>query len=360
MQLPPLVEEGPSLASLTTLAVGGQARYLASCRCAAELDELSRWARKSRLPVFVLGGGSNLLVADSGFDGLVIQLTGGSVELEPRADRVLVKADAGVEWDALVERTVAEGLAGLECLSGIPGRVGAAPMQNIGAYGQEVSETVAEVATVELATGKARRLPGERCGFGYRTSHFKGAWSGRYAVTRVDFLLPRRTVGTVRYPDLRRQLGVSENGSPPSLAEVRAAVLEVRRGKSMVIEAEDPNRRSAGSFFTNPVVGPKLAERVRQRATGEMAAFPAPGGQIKLSAARLIEEAGFSRGDRLGRAGLSSRHVLALVNRGGATAAELIALAAKIRAGVRAAFGVTLRPEPVFLGFDQDAEVLLG
>ena len=357
---PPQVEEGAPLASLTTLEVGGPARYLARCRSSLELEECLLWARTMELPVFVLGGGSNLLVADTGFDGLVIQLVDGSIELEPRGERVRVKVDAGVEWDTLVERTVAAGLAGLECLSGIPGRVGAAPMQNVGAYGQEVAETIAEVRAVELATGAERRLPGDRCGFGYRTSRFKGSWRGRYAVTRVDFLLPCRSAGTVRYPELRRHLGISGDDPSPSLAEVRAAVLEVRRGKSMVIEPGDPNRRSAGSFFTNPVVAPEVAETVRRRSAGEMPAFPAPGGLIKLSAARLIEEAGFSRSDRLGRAALSSRHVLALVNRGGATAAELIALAAQVRAGVRAAFGVTLQPEPTFLGFDRDADALLG
>ena len=355
-----LVEEKVSLASLTTLEVGGPARYLARSGGARELCDLLLWARKRKLPVFVLGGGSNLLVADSGFEGLVIQLEGGAIRLESRGDRVLVKADAGVAWDLLVERVVAEGLGGIECLSGIPGRVGAAPIQNIGAYGQEVSETVEEVVGVDLTNGESQRWPGKRCGFGYRTSHFKGGWRGRFAVTRVDFLLPRRTHGAVRYPELRRRLGSVRDAPTPGLAEVRAAVLEVRRSKSMLIEAEDPNRRSAGSFFTNPLVEPELAEHVRRCATGEVPAYPAPDGGIKLSAARLIEEAGFSRGYRLGRAALSSRHVLALVNLGGASAAELIALAAKIRTGVRAAFGVTLQPEPVFLGFDQDADALLG
>ncbi len=360
MRIPSPVEEGVALASLTTLAVGGPARYFARCQSLRELEALLSWARQTAMPIFILGGGSNLLVADAGFDGLVIQLAGGSIEVERQGDEALVRVDAGIEWDALVERTVAEELGGLECLSGIPGKVGAAPMQNIGAYGQEVSETLAEVHALELATGEPHRWFGDRCGFGYRTSRFKGDWRGRYAVTRVDFLLPHRTTGTVRYPDLARRLVSSSKGTPPQLAEVRAAVLEIRRSKSMVIAARDPNRRSAGSFFTNPIVEPKDAERVRRRATGEIPAFSAPGGRIKLSAARLIEEAGFTRGYRSGRAGLSSRHVLALINRGGAAASELIALASRVRAGVRDVFGVTLRPEPVFLGFDQDADALLG
>ncbi len=354
------IEADVSLAGLTTLGVGGPARYLARCRGGVELAAALGWARDEGLEVFVLGGGSNLLAADSGFDGLVIQLEDDAVALEPRGDRVRVAAGAGVEWDALVERTVAEGLGGLECLSGIPGRVGAAPMQNVGAYGQEVSETIEAVHVVELATGAAQRIPGARCGFGYRTSRFKGRWSGRYAVSSVDVLLPRRQAGTVRYPELARRLGVAEGGPAPGLAEVRAAVLEIRRGKSMVLDPADPNRRSAGSFFLNPIVAPEQAEEVRRCAGEEMPAFPADGGRVKLSAAWLIERAGFRRGDRLGRAALSSRHVLALVNAGGATAAELIALASKVRRGVRDVFGVTLWPEPVFLGFEEDADALLG
>ena len=363
------VAEGIPLASLTTLGVGGPVRYLARCGDDAELAEALRWSRAEELPVFVLGDGSNLLAADAGFDGLVIQLTGDSIELEPRVaryarasigKRVHVRAGAGVEWDALVEQVVAEGLGGLECLSGIPGRVGAAPMQNIGAYGQEVAETIQAVRVMERATGDVRQLSGDRCGFEYRTSHFKGAWRDRYVVTGVDFLLPRRSRGTVSYPDLRRRLGVAGDGPAPSLAEVRAAVLDVRRGKSMVIAPQDPNRRSAGSFFTNPVVEPELAAEIRARSAPEMPAFPAAGGRVKLSAAWLIERAGFRRGYRLGPAGLSSRHALALVNRGGASAGELVALASEIRRGVRRAFGVTLWPEPVFLGFDEDVDKLLG
>lgn len=314
------------------------------------------WAEEAGIPVFPLGGGSNLLVADAGFDGLVIQLSEGTVEIEPRGDRARVRADAGFEWDALVAHSVAAGLAGLECLSGIPGKVGAAPMQNVGAYGQEVAETLVAVHVLELATGEVRRWSGEQCGFDYRTSHFKGAWRGRYVVTRVDFELSYRTAGTARYPELKRRLA----SSPATLAEVRSAVLEIRRSKSMVIEPDDPDRRSAGSFFTNPIVEPGVAERVGRLASGEVPAFPAQGGRIKLSAARLIEEAGFQRGYGSGRAGLSSRHVLAVVNRGGASAAELIGLATEVRAGVRDAFGVTLQPEPVLLGFGHDADELLG
>ncbi len=353
------VERGVALATLTTFEVGGPARYLARCHGAVELAELLAWARAGQLPTFVLGGGSNLLVADAGFDGLVIQQLDDSITIESRGDNALVRAGAGVAWDALVEHTVAEGLGGLECLSGIPGRVGAAPIQNIGAYGQEVAETIDTVRVVTRGTGAMRRLPGESCGFGYRTSNFKGKWRDHFVVTGVDFLLPRRVTGRVRYADLQRRLGVTARGLEPSLAEVRAAVLEVRAAKSMVLAPGDPNRRSAGSFFVNPQVAPRQADTIRSRLTGAAAEYPTAGGLVKISAARLIEEAGFGRGLRLGRAGISSRHCLALINRGGATAAELVTLAAKIRRAVRETFDVTLRPEPTFLGFDQPVDTLL-
>jgi UDP-N-acetylmuramate dehydrogenase len=346
-RLPPIEEDVP-LSGLTTLGVGGPARRLARCRTADELTALLAWAGERQLEVFVLGGGSNLLAADAGFDGLVVELADDRVELVEQAAGVLVRAAAGADWDGLVARTVAAGLGGLECLSGIPGRVGAAPIQNVGAYGQEVSQTLAGVAVVELATGESRFLRAEDCGLGYRRSHFKGRWRGRYAVTRVDFLLAPAAAGTVRYPDLERRFPA---GSRPGLGEVRAAVLDVRRGKSMVLDPGDPNRRSAGSFFVNPVVPAARAAELQRRSAEPMPAFPAGNGEVKLSAAWLIEQAGFRRGLRRGRAGLSSRHVLALINRGGATAAELVALAAEVRAGVERCFGIRLRPEPVLLGF---------
>ncbi len=358
-EAPVPVDEGVPLADLTTLEVGGPARFLASCRGAIELAELLIWADARRLRPFVLGGGSNLLVADSGLDGLVLRQLDDSIVIEDEGDRVRVRAGAGVVWDELVERTVGEGLGGLECLSGIPGKVGAAPMQNVGAYGQEVSETIDAVRVVARTTGVLGRLPGARCGFGYRTSHFKGEWRDRYLVTGVEFLLPRRAAGAVRYPELQRRLGMTPDGPAPILAEVRSAVLEVRRGKSMVLESGDPNRRSAGSFFLNPHVTPAHADAIRRRFDSELPEFPAAGGKVKIPAARLIEEAGFERGFTLGRAGISSRHSLALINRGSATAADVIALAARIRRGVRDAFGVTLVPEPTFVGFEKDVDTLL-
>jgi UDP-N-acetylmuramate dehydrogenase len=348
--LPP-IEEGVPLAGLTTLGVGGPARYLARCRSAAALAALLGWARARQLEVFVLGGGSNLLASDAGFDGVAVQLADETVEFVEDGGCVLVRAAAGADWDRLVARTVDAGLGGLECLSGIPGRVGAAPIQNVGAYGQEVAETLAGVEAVDLASGESRSLRASECGFGYRHSRFKAAWRGRYAVTRVDFRLAPAEHRTLSYPDLERRFPA---GSRPGLREVREAVLDVRRGKSMVLDPGDPNRRSAGSFFVNPVVTAARAEELRGAAGGSMPAFAAGDGLVKLSAAWLIEQAGFRRGDRRGRAGLSSRHVLALINRGGATAAELVALASEVRAGVERRFGIRLRPEPVLLGFPDD------
>ncbi|MEM7350705.1 MAG: UDP-N-acetylmuramate dehydrogenase [Acidobacteriota bacterium] len=354
-----LLEEGVALASLTTLAVGGPARYLTRCGDAEALSRALHWAQARQLPTFVLGGGSNLLVADRGFDGLVICWIGQSLAFETCGEQVRVRANAGLSWDDLVRQTVAEGLAGVECLSGIPGQVGAAPIQNIGAYGQEVAQTIETVRVIDLGTGAARRIAGSDCGFGYRTSHFKRSWRGRFVVTGVDFLLPRSSRGSVLYPDLKKVFASPGQTAVPSTRDVRAAVLRIRRSKSMVLDLQDPNRRSAGSFFTNPLVSPVVAGIIREQKPGRMPAFPTDDGRVKLSAAWLIEAAGFRRGDQLGRAGLSTRHVLALVNRGRATAAEIVRLAARVRRSVRQAFGVTLQPEPVFLGFDRDVETLL-
>ena len=345
-----------SLAELTTLGVGGPARYLSRCKTEGEVRDALTAARRRGLDTFVLGGGSNLLVADRGFDGLVVMVEDERIEFESDDSAVIVRAGAGLDWDRLVAATVAEGLGGLECLSGIPGRVGAAPIQNVGAYGQEVAETLVAVHAVDRCSGRLVRMARSECGFGYRWSRFKGDWRERYAVVRVDFQLERRATGAVRYPDLRRRFGVDDDAPAPSLEQVRRAVIEVRRSKSMVIDPEDPNRRSAGSFFVNPVVAPEGAEEVRRRlGITDMPAYPTRDGRLKLSAAWLIEKSGFERGFRLGRAGISSRHSLALVNTGGASAAEIVALARRVRQGVHEATGVTLSPEPVSLGFESDA-----
>ena len=305
----------------------------------------------------MLGGGSNLLVSDRGLDALVLRVRLRGVTAEPAGDRVLVHAAAGELWDDLVARAVAEGWAGLECLSGIPGDVGATPIQNVGAYGQEVAETVVEVRAIDRVTGAAVTLDAARCGFGYRDSAFKRRERSRHVLVGVTFALRPGGPATVRYPELRRALGDPDD---PPLRAVRDAVLALRRSKSMVIDPADENRRSAGSFFTNPTLDlPALeAARARIEASGVLAPgedfprYPAAAGRVKLSAAWLIERAGFAKGTRHGAAGISTRHTLALVNRGDATAADLLALARRVRDGVLDRFGVTLTAEPDLIGFE--------
>lgn len=335
--------ENVDLSSRTTLGVGGPARWHALAQNPTELASHLREAERQGLPVLVLGGGSNLLIADSGFAGLVVEYLADGIRILSEHD---LEVDAGVHWDALVEHCVDRGLAGLECLSGIPGRVGAAPIQNIGAYGQEVAERLTAVLAVERASGKLVTLPASECGFGYRWSHFKGDWANRYVVTGVRLRLSPGGAASVRYADLVKRLA-----SDASLQDVRRTVIEVRRTKSMVYDPRDPNHRSAGSFFMNPVVDASLARE-------GMPSWPA-GDKVKLSAAWLIEQSGFPRGYVHGRAGLSSNHTLALINRGGATAEDMLELAGVIRRAVREKWGVTLHPEPVFVGFDRTVQELL-
>ncbi|MCE7869902.1 UDP-N-acetylmuramate dehydrogenase [bacterium CPR1] len=340
--------ENVPLAVRTTLGVGGPARWHALAHTPAELAEHLRRATSEGLPTLMLGGGSNLLIADAGFPGLVVEYLADRIETLTSNGTVRLRVDAGVVWDNLVEYTVREHLAGLECLSGIPGRVGAAPIQNIGAYGQEVAERLQAVLAIERASGAEVRLPAEECGFGYRWSHFKGPWLDRYVVTGVELVLTPGGAASVRYAELQRRLAADA-----PLAEVRRTVLAIRRSKSMVYDPSDPNHRSAGSFFMNPVVE---AAQVREG----MPSWPAGEGRAKLSAAWLIEQSGFPRGFLHGRVGLSSNHSLALINRGQATAAELVELAGLIRREVRERFGVTLVPEPVLIGFDRSVHELLG
>lgn len=366
MQPPGPVRHDVRLSDHTTLAVGGPARWFATC---GSVEGLTAWlaaARETGVPTLLLGGGSNVLVADEGFDGLVLALEDDTIEVHREGDRVRVRAGAGLEWDRLVARCVAEGWSGIECLSGIPGRVGAAPIQNIGAYGQEVCESIAAVEVVDRSTGEQQRIEGPRCGFGYRWSHFKGTWRDRYVVAKLELLLTPGGAPALRYPELQREVGWREGMAAPPVEVVREAVVTIRRRKSMVYDREDPNHRSAGSFFMNPVIPADRLAQVQQALQNaghppdSVAAYPAGEGQVKLAAAALIERAGFPRGMVHGRAGLSTRHTLALINRGDARAADLIALAAHIRAGVRNAFGVQLYPEPVFVGFDRDVDALLG
>jgi UDP-N-acetylmuramate dehydrogenase len=352
MAVPSLQHDVP-LAPRTTLQVGGAARRFAHAS-EADLVPLLDQARTLSLPAVVLGGGSNLLVADRGIEALVIELADGPRHVQADGEAVLVTAPAGASWDELVQWSTCLGFAGIECLSGIPGKVGAAPMQNIGAYGQEVAESLVSVRAVSVDSGARRTFLAAECGLGYRTSRFKHADAGAWIVTAVTLRLLRGAPPSLRYAELARR-AADELGPTPSLAQVRDLVLAIRASKSMVLDPTDPNARSAGSFFTNPVVPPAVAADVRAAAAARGGAGPVPSWDtphgVKLAAGWLIEQAGFARGWGVGPAGLSERHALAIVNRGGATAADIIRVAATVRRGVRDAFGVTLVPEPVFAGF---------
>ena len=315
------------LAPLTTLRLGGPARTLLVCESAADLVE----AVRAHPDAVVLGGGSNVVLPDAGLDEVVLVRNRGLSGLA---------AEAGESWDELVTYTLAEGYVGLEALSGIPGTVGAGPIQNIGAYGAELSSCLSSVLAYDTTSGTEVELTAAECGFGYRHSRFK-ATPGRWVVLSVRLSLERGTLSApVRYAELAAVLGVAVGDRAP-VADVREAVLALRRGKGMVLDPADPDSVSAGSFFTNPLV---------PVAPPGAPSWPDPSGLVKVSAAWLVEHSGFGKGWGDGRAGLSSKHVLALVNRGGATTAEVLALARQVRDGVRATFGITLVNEPVIVG----------
>jgi UDP-N-acetylmuramate dehydrogenase len=304
------------------------------------------------VPVRVLGGGSNLVVADAGFDGLVLAMALRGVAFSAASGDARLTAQGGEPWDDVVASAVARGLAGLEGLSGIPGCAGATPIQNVGAYGQEVAETIESVRAIDRETGTAVELSAAECRFAYRDSFFKAEAPERYVVTEVRFALSERAPAAVRYPDLLRE--VERRGlATPTLAEVRDCVLTVRREKSMLLDASDVNGRSCGSFFLNPIVTQSDAERVRAvvGADVKVPTYPQPDGRVKLAAGWLIEQSGFGKGLRDGNVGLSTKHALAIVAHDGATADEVARLSVRIRDGVRVRFGVELTPEPNFWGF---------
>lgn len=349
------IREHVPLAPLTTLGLGGPARYLLTCESPVAVAEALAFAESRRLRLYVLGGGSNIVVSDRGFDGAVLQpaITGISAEKIPQG--VLVTAGAGEPWDDVVRYTVEHGLSGIECLSGIPGSTGATPIQNVGAYGQEVGETIRTVEAVERSTGRAVTIAGGDCGFAYRRSRFKEEDAGRYVVTAVRFLLRPDGAPSLRYPELRRAVEESHDpatlrGGPPALQAVRDVVLSLRRSKSMLLDPADPHSRSAGSFFVNPLLDATAFDAFQHltRERGITApSFPGAGG-TKVPAAWLVERAGFPRGTRRGAVGVSDHHALALVNYGGTTK-DLLALAAEIQEVVLAQFRIRLEMEPVIL-----------
>jgi UDP-N-acetylmuramate dehydrogenase len=346
------------LAPFTTFGLGGAARYFVRVSSLAELREAIAWASVRSLSIFFLGGGSNLVVSDDGFDGLVVKIELRGIELRDEGDDVLVTAAAGEEWDALVAFCVERNLAGIECLSGIPGCVGATPIQNVGAYGQDVSETVSAVEVLDRRDGTLRHLTPAECEFGYRSSFFKNVDPERYVVTAVTYRLRRGGSASLRYPELENYVR-EHHGESATLQQVRESVIAIRKRKGMVIDPADPDTRSAGSFFMNPLLDADAFADFERRVAaagvlreGEsIPRYPAAAGKVKTSAAWLIERAGFRKGYGEGAAGISSKHTLALVNRGGATTKELVALVEEIQRSVREKFGVELHPEPNFVGF---------
>ncbi len=343
------IQENVALGPLTTLGVGGAARFFVRAESAGDVEEAVAFARGRKLALFVLGGGSNLLVSDRGWDGMVLRV--GISGTEERADGTTTIFDvgAGVDWDEFVAHAVAQNCGGIECLSGIPGSVGGTPVQNVGAYGQEVSETIVSVIAFDLVESRVRELKAGECGFGYRASVFNTSLRGRYLILRVTYRLSSDGAPRLRYADLQEYFA---GRGAASLAEVRAAVLEIRAAKGMVLRAGDPG--TAGSFFKNPVLSASQHEELVRRAGArglEMPSYPALESKRKVSAAWLVENSGFRKGYVRGRAGISSKHALAIVNLGGATAAEIVGLKDEIQAGVEQAWGVKLAPEPVFVGF---------
>ena len=340
-----------SLAEYTTLRVGGPAAQMITIDSEDDLVAALADLDAAGEPVLILGGGSNLLVGDDGFAGTVVKIDVRGVETDLEAcSGAVVRVGAGEPWDELVGHTVAQGWSGLEALSGIPGLTGATPIQNVGAYGAEVSEVISQVRTLDRQTGRLRTFFPVECGFGYRTSRFKhpaGAdWPGRHVVLSVTFQLRLGSLSAaVRYPELARTLGITVGERAPT-SDVRGAVLDLRRSKGMVLADDDHDTWSAGSFFTNPVLTAEEAAGLPSAAPR----FPQPGGRVKTSAAWLIEAAGFAKGYGTGAARLSGKHTLAVTNRGQARADDLLALAREVRAGVRERFGITLVPEPVLVG----------
>jgi UDP-N-acetylmuramate dehydrogenase len=346
------MKENQLLAPFTTFGIGGPARWFVEATSEAEIVEALTWARERGVRLFVLGGGSNLLVSDAGFDGLVLHI-GGKGELNDVAQEGDVfRCGAGRDWDGFVSLTVERGFAGIECLAGIPGTVGGTPVQNVGAYGQEVDTVIERVRAFDLEKQEFVELRNAECGFEYRRSRFNSTDRGRFIVTRVDYRLASGGAPTLRYADLQRAIRVErEHSAEPSLGEVAEAVRRVRRSKGMLLVDGDPDCRSAGSFFKNPVVTEGQLQVIARKSAKHPPRFPVGPGHVKIPAAWLIEQAGFSKGYVLGNAGISSRHTLAIINRGGASTSEVLLLANRIISAVESGFGIQLEMELVLMGF---------
>jgi UDP-N-acetylmuramate dehydrogenase len=354
---PPVTwKESVLLAPYTTLGIGGPARFFCEARSEDQISEAAQFAHDANLPLFVLGGGSNLLVSDAGFNGVVMHVAVSIPKREiTEGDTVLLHAGAGEDWNEIVLFAVERGYAGIECLAGIPGDVGGTPVQNVGAYGQEVAETIVQVRAFDLETRAFVDLDHKACRFGYRRSIFNTEARGRYIVTEVTYRLCPGGEPALRYADVQRYFTASMGeGQKPTLRQVYDAVRSIREQKGMLAGQGGADGRSAGSFFKNPVVSsarlPQIALGAGCRAD-EVPRYPAGDGMVKLPAAWLIERTEFRKGFAMGRVAISSRHTLALVNLGGATAAELLALRDAVVSAVINKFDISLEQEPVMLGF---------
>ena len=347
-----LIQENVPLAPLTTFKVGGPARFFLEARTIGEISAGVEFARSRSLPLFVLGGGSNLVISDSGWPGLVLKIGVSGIDESTHDGKTQFDVGAGEEWDKFVARAAARNCAGVECLSGIPGSVGGTPVQNVGAYGQEVASVIESVMALDLRDGQVHQLRAEGCGFGYRSSVFNSSERGRYIILRVTYTLTPGGEPHLGYTDLKRHFaGWSKK---PTLADVREAVRRIRASKGMLITPCDEDCCSAGSFFKNPIVSAGQHHELEKRAAArglQIPSYPALESQKKISAAWLVEHSGFAKGYEDGRVGLSRKHALAIVNRGKATADDILALKEHIQGRVEEIWGIQLEPEPVFVGF---------
>ena len=350
-----LLQENIPLAPLTTIKIGGPAKYFVDASSIADVQEAVSFSRSHDLPLFVLGGGSNLVVADAGWPGLVLKIAIPGIDQASSPDedaKVHFDVGAGESWDKFVSRAVVARCAGVECLSGIPGSVGGTPVQNVGAYGQEVSDTIAAVQVLDLEDGQIRELCSEACEFSYRTSIFNSTQRGRFIILRVTYALTPGGKPHIAYADLKRQF--EGRDTPPDLSETREAIRYVRALKGMLIVPGDPDCQSAGSFFKNPVLSEEQHEDLKVRAAARrltVPSYPALETHQKISAAWLVEHSGFAKGYGSDRVGISTKHALAIVNRGGATAADVVTLKEQIQQRVQEIWGIRLEPEPVMVGF---------
>jgi UDP-N-acetylmuramate dehydrogenase len=346
-----LIQENVILAPLTTMGVGGPARFFVDASSTEEVREAIAYAKSRNLPLFILGGGSNLVVSDAGWPGLVLKMSLLGINHRHGHGTAYFDVGAGEDWDSYVAATVQHHCAGIECLSGIPGSVGGTPVQNVGAYGQEVAETIDSVVALDLESGEEQEFEKSDCGFGYRSSIFNTSARGRYVILRVTYALVHDGHPRLAYADLQKHFA---GRGEPTLAEVREAVRQIRASKGMLLTPGDPDARSAGSFFKNPVLTENEFDSLKRKAAArglQIPNYPALAARRKVSAAWLVEQSGFSKGFGNGHVGISRKHALAIVNRGGATSAEVIQLKNEIQARVQQQWEIQLEPEPVLLGF---------